>query len=742
MKINKVLFLSTSLLLASFLTGCQFFNNPSGPHGGPSGGDQTSEGISLNCESLTLYVGKKVTLIATVTGSEQQVNWSSSDTSVATVNDGVVTTLKVGTTNITAQTSDGKYSATCVLTVVEEEEESPYIPDETDDTIYFITTSTLNKGEYSSADDEYTFSITQNYKQIYVNVPDTSIVIELNGVTIENNQNSPIYVEDCENIEISAKKNTTNNIKDTRAIYTADVDGQGKGAIYVLNGDLKLKGTGTLNITANYLNGIHCKDDVKVQKQTLNITAVNHGIRGNDSVTILSGVVNISCGGDGLHSENSDISSKGNQKGNVTINGGTVSINSWNDAIQAAYNAVIEETDSETPISFTARTNKYSSYSGATVDTSTSVFYLKMNSSTYSNNGYTYAALINGNWYKASYKGTQTSGGQQPGGPGGPGGGGGSKTYYIYQIEKPNGATSFTLYRFQGNNVTTFSTDSYNAKSDAKAFNDAYDMVQISVSSGKISFSSWSNYASGSDVSAKGIKAENEIYIKSGTIDINAYDDAIHANNDGLLENGVKPLGNVNISGGSLTLSASDDGVHADSQLNISGGTTKVSTSYEGLEGNAINISGGSISVYATDDGVNATAGTVSAAIKVSGGYLDVEVPSSGDTDGIDSNGTFTLTDGVVIVKGPGSASGSMGGGAAALDTDGAVTLNNGTLIVFGGIERTPSTSLTKTICSSNTVSTGSHSVSFSNGTSYSTTLKSSTRGCIVYSVLGSATLS
>ena len=75
MKINKVLFLSTSLLLASFLTGCQFFNNSSGgPHGGPSGGGQVSEGISLNCESLTLYVGKKVTLIATLTGSEQQVN--------------------------------------------------------------------------------------------------------------------------------------------------------------------------------------------------------------------------------------------------------------------------------------------------------------------------------------------------------------------------------------------------------------------------------------------------------------------------------------------------------------------------------------------------------------------------------------------------------------------------------------------------------------------------------------------
>ena len=744
MKISKIVFLSTSLLLAGFLTGCHISNGPVGPSGNPGGGGQeTSPGISLSYDSLTLYVGKTVTLKATITPStaSQEAVWSSSDPSVATVNNGTITTLKVGTTNIVAKTSDGQYSATCVLTVVEEEEETPYVPDETDPDIYFITTSTLSQGTYDDVEEEYTFVPERNYKQIYVNVPDETIVIELNGITIENSENSPIYVQDCDNIDISAKKNTTNYIKDTRPAYISDIAGQGKGAIYVVNGDLKLKGTGTLNITANYLNGIHGKDDVKIQKQTLNITAVNHGIRGNDSVTITSGTINISCGGDGLHSENSDISSKGNQKGNVTINGGTVTINSWSDALQAAYNAVIEQTDSTVPLKYVAKTNKYSSYDGEVIDTSSSVLYLKMNSSTYSSGNYTYAAYINGQWYKASYKGTQSSSGQTgQGGQGGPGGGG-NRTYYIYEIEKPNGASSFTLYRFQGNNVTSFSTTSYNAVSDAKAFNDAYDMVQISVSSGKISFSSWSNYGSGSDVSAKGIKAENEIYIKSGTVDINAYDDAIHANNDGLIENGYAPLGNVNISGGNITLSASDDGIHADSQLNISGGTVKVTSSYEGLEGNVINVSGGSVSVYATDDGVNATAGTVSAAITVSGGYLDVEVPSSGDTDGIDSNDTFTLTDGVVIVKGPGSASGG-GGGAAALDTDGTVTLRSGTLIVFGGIERTPSTSLTKTICSSNTVNTGSHSVSFSNGTSYSTTLKSSTRGCVVYSVLGSATLS
>ena len=627
-------------------------------------------------------------------------------------------------------------------TISSSDNDVSYIPDETDNSIYFITTTTLSKGTYDSTNDEYSFSITSNYKQIYVNAPNETIVVELNGVTIENNENSPIFVQDCDKLELSAKKSTVNYIKDTRVTYTEDQEGQGKGAIYVENGDLKLKGTGTLNITANYLNGIHGKDDVKIQKQTLNITAVNHGIRGNDSVEIVSGNITISCGGDGLHSENSDISSKGNQRGYVTISGGTLNINSWGDAIQAAYDAVIEEVDGTAPTTVTVRTNKYSSYSGETVDTSTSSFYLKMNSSTYSNGNYTYAAYINNSWYKASYKGTISSGGQ-----GGPGGGGRpGSTYYAYEIEKPNGASSFTLYRYEGSNVTSFSTESYNAKSDAKAFNSAYDMVQISVSGNQINFSSWSNYAANSgntnsaDISAKGIKAENEIYIKGGVIDIKAYDDAIHANNDGTIENGSSPLGNVNISGGTLTLEASDDAVHADYTLNITGGKTTIKSSYEGLEGNLIKVSGGETYVYATDDGVNATAGKATANITVSGGFLDVEVPASGDTDGIDSNGTINITGGTVIAKGPGSASGSGGGGAWAVDADGTVTISNGSLIIFGGIEKTPSSSVTKTLCSSNTVNTGAHTVTIG-GTTYSTTLKSSTRGCVVFSSLGSATL-
>ena len=687
----------------------------------------TVTGIELNYDSLNMVVGKSASLtydIYPYEAENKEVTWESSDDSIVSVNDGILRAHKAGNVTITVTTVDGGYTDICEIKVVEEESSSTYTPEERDG-VLIITQG----GE---------FDITKNYEQIYVNAPDEDVVINLNGVTIENDNNSPIYVVSCNSIDISAKKGTTNYIKDTRDIYLEDVEGQGKGAIYVEDGDLDLKGKGTLYVSSTYLNGIHGKDDVEIKNLTLDITAVNHAVRGNDSVTVTSGTVNIVCGGDGFHSENSDISSKGNQRGNVTLSGGNITVNSWSDAVDAAYNAIIQEEDENVPLTFTAKTYKYSSYNGDVVDTSNNYLYLKMNSSTYSNGSYKYAALINDEWCEATYVGTQTSETAQQGGMGGRPGqmGGGSQTYYIYRLERPSNSSSFKLYRFNSN--ATISTTTYNAVSDLKAFNDNYDTVQISVSSSKISFANWSIYST--SLAAKGIKADNEIYITGGTIDIKSYDDAIHANNDSPLENGEKPLGNVHIEGGDITLYAADDGIHADNILYIAGGTTNITGAYEGLEANVMYITGGNTTVLATDDGVNACKGNYTPIINVSGGLLDVSVPTSGDTDGIDSNGNYTQTGGVVIIKGPGSASGQMGGGAAALDTDGSVSISNGTLAVFGSIEKTPNYSVTRTLCSSSTVSAGNKTISFSSA-NYTTYLKYSCSGCVVYSSLGTATL-
>ena len=77
-------------------------------------------GITLDKTSGTLAVGDTVTLTATVlpsNASNKNVTWETSDSSVATVANGVVTALSAGTAVITARTTDGDYTASYTLTV-------------------------------------------------------------------------------------------------------------------------------------------------------------------------------------------------------------------------------------------------------------------------------------------------------------------------------------------------------------------------------------------------------------------------------------------------------------------------------------------------------------------------------------------------------------------------------------------------------------------------------------------------
>ena len=107
-KCDALLFLSLAFLLFSF-SACKKV--------GPEQIDVVS--ISIEKTSIQLKVGETVTLSATVNPSNatyKTVTWSSSDASIATVKDGCVTALKLGTTTITAKAGDK--TATCSITVV------------------------------------------------------------------------------------------------------------------------------------------------------------------------------------------------------------------------------------------------------------------------------------------------------------------------------------------------------------------------------------------------------------------------------------------------------------------------------------------------------------------------------------------------------------------------------------------------------------------------------------------------
>ncbi len=74
----------------------------------------TGEELTLNYSAYSLDLYEQVTLSVT-SDTEGTVEWTTSDASVATVADGVVTSLKNGTATITAAV--GSESATCTITV-------------------------------------------------------------------------------------------------------------------------------------------------------------------------------------------------------------------------------------------------------------------------------------------------------------------------------------------------------------------------------------------------------------------------------------------------------------------------------------------------------------------------------------------------------------------------------------------------------------------------------------------------
>lgn len=79
-------------------------------------------GVSLSESAITLSVNGTEQLTKTITPSNatnQNVTWSSNDTDIATVVDGLVTAVAAGTATITVTTVDGNKTDTCVVTVTE-----------------------------------------------------------------------------------------------------------------------------------------------------------------------------------------------------------------------------------------------------------------------------------------------------------------------------------------------------------------------------------------------------------------------------------------------------------------------------------------------------------------------------------------------------------------------------------------------------------------------------------------------
>lgn len=199
-----------------------------------------------------------------------------------------------------------------------------------------------------------------------------------------------------------------------------------------------------------------------------------------------------------------------------------------------------------------------------------------------------------------------------------------------------------------------------------------------------------------------GIASADELIINSGVITVTAVDDAIRGKdflkiNDGTISaistsgHALKSdntestsVGYVQVDGGTTTLaSTSGKGIKAVSKYQQNDGHVTITKAYEGIESYNITVAGGLLELTATNDGLNATAGLVSggteqndgSSVNITGGTVVANATSG---DALDSNGTITISGGVLVTNGPTSGDGD---GA---DVNGSFTINGGTVVISG----------------------------------------------------------
>ena len=148
---------------------------------------------------------------------------------------------------------------------------------------------------------------------------------------------APIYIMNADKTTLTLVEGTENIITDATSYHYEDASIDEPNAAIFSKDDLKIDGTGTLIVNANYNNGIASKDDLSIKNGTITVNAVNNGIKGKDSIEIENGTFIINSGGDAVKSDNTTDTTKGY----ITINGGTFDLVATGDGIQAETNLLI-----------------------------------------------------------------------------------------------------------------------------------------------------------------------------------------------------------------------------------------------------------------------------------------------------------------------------------------------------------------------------------------------------------------
>ena len=453
----------------------------------------------------------------------------------------------------------------------------------------------------------YRVSGTLQNGQIIVDADKAKVQLVLDGADITCENSSPIYGKNSDKIFVTLAENSVNSLTDGTSYTFVDEQNSEPDACIFSCDSITLNGSGSLDINANFADGIHSKDDIVVTGGNTTINSAEDGIKGKDYTAICGGKIDITSGQDGIKSTETDIA-----LGFVYISGGDISINAANDGIQAESDVVTDGGE----IDITCGGGRENSQP--------------------KRNDMDFGGGFGG--FGGDFTPPDGFGGDftPPDGFGGdftpPDGFGGDFT-------PPDG--------FGGNRPPRQAEQTANQTATENSDTTASNSVKGIKGGNSVEINSGSITVNSAD---DAIHSNNDIMLNGGKSVISAGDDGVHADNRIDIASGIVTITDsyegieaafINISGGEVAVTSSDDGFNSTDGVTQQGG---MGTYSDGVE---LNISGGLVCVDAQGDGLDSNGN-----MTVNGGTVLVNGPTNSGNGALDGNGKMLVNGGVLIAAG------------------------------------------------------------------------------------------
>ena len=192
-------------------------------------------------------------------------------------------------------------------------------------------TVTINSGG------TYVISGELSNGRIVVNAPKADVRLVLSGASITSSDGPAIDIQDAGDAIVVLAKDSKNTLTDG-ASYAS---GQEATAALFSSDTLTVTGTGSLDVTGSYKDGISSKNGLIIAgSSTINVKAADDGLRGKDYLVVESGTLTVEAGGDALKSsEDND-----ETKGFISLGKASITLTSSDDAIAATTDVTIKDT--------------------------------------------------------------------------------------------------------------------------------------------------------------------------------------------------------------------------------------------------------------------------------------------------------------------------------------------------------------------------------------------------------------